>query len=276
MQPTRNPARRRPRPWLMRTAAGTALLGALLAAPVAAQEATALPAAVDKVEDTRAMLDKWVETRSVIAKERRDWQLGKEMLQQRIEVIKQEIATLRGKIGDAEKSLGDAEKKHQELIRDNARLKEASSALQGVVGALEARTKTLLKQLPEPIKERTKPLSQQLPDNIADNKLSLGQRFMNVIGILNEVDKFQREITVASEVRQIGDGSTAEVTAIYIGLGQAYYVNNKGTAAGIGTPTADGWVWKPANDAAPRIARAIAILKNEKVAEFVPLPVQIL
>lgn len=273
MQPTRTPAaRRRHGVWLI---VATALLPALLATPVAAQE-TAPSAAATRVEDTRAMLDKWVETRSVIAKEKRDWLLGKEMLGERIEVVKAEIATLRGKLADADKSLGDADQKRQELVKDNARLKDASSALQGVVGTLEARTKTLLKQLPEPIVERIKPLSQQLPYNIADSKLSLGQRFQNVIGILNEVDKFQREITVVSEVRQIGDGSTAEVTAIYVGLGQAYYVNNKGTAAGIGTPTADGWVWKPANDAAPRIARAIAILKNEKVAEFVPLPVQIL
>ena len=70
-------------------------------------------------------------------------------------------------------------------------------------------------------------------------------------------------------------GSTAEVKALYIGLGQAYYVTPTGDAAGVGQPTPDGWKWTPANDLAPEISRAIAILQNEEVPAFVPLPVTI-
>jgi hypothetical protein len=44
--------------------------------------------------------------------------------------------------------------------------------------------------------------------------------------------------------------------------------------AGIGTPSPEGWVWKPANEAARAIADAVAILENEKVAEFVRLPIR--
>jgi hypothetical protein len=65
------------------------------------------------------------------------------------------------------------------------------------------------------------------------------------------------------------------VTALYVGLGQAYYVSANGTMAGVGRPSENGWSWEPSNDAADEITDAIAILKNEKVASFVPLPIKV-
>jgi hypothetical protein len=120
-----------------------------------------------------------------------------------------------------------------------------------------------------------KPLSQRLPDDANETKLSLAERFQNVVGILNEVDKFNREISVTSEVRTLADGSSVEVTSLYIGIGEAYYVSANGAIAGVGVASEQGWIWKPANEAAPQIADVIAVLKNEKVASFIQLPVEV-
>jgi hypothetical protein len=76
-------------------------------------------------------------------------------------------------------------------------------------------------------------------------------------------------------VRKLADGTTAEVTALYVGIGQAYYVSGNKKAAGVGTASDEGWVWTPKNEAAREIARAISILKNEEAADFVPLPIVI-
>lgn len=227
------------------------------------------------VDNTRAALEKWVETRRIISKEKHDFELGREMLTERIELVQREIESLRVKIGEAEKSITEADKKRAELLDENEKLKEASASLSGTVIKLEARTKEILKRLPDPIRERVKPLSQRFPENPAETKLSLGERFQNIVGVLNEVNKFNREITVTSEVRKLPDGTSAEVTALYIGIGQAYYVNGKGDVAGIGTASPEGRVWTPANKAAAGIARAIAILKNETAAAFVQLPIEI-
>ena len=80
---------------------------------------------------------------------------------------------------------------------------------------------------------------------------------------------------MVSEVRELPDGSTAEVQTLYIGYARAYYCTNKGDIAGTGYPTAEGWKWEPDNSIAQQVADSIAILKNEKVAEFIPLPVTI-
>jgi len=249
----------------------TLIAAALFASsgPLGAQEEGA------KVERAKAALEKWVETRRVLSKERRDWAEGKEMLLSRIDLVKREIESLRSRIGDAEQSVAEADKKRADLLEENEKLKEASAELAGVVILLERRTQDLLKRLPDPIRERVKPLSQRLPANPDETRLSLSERFQNVVGILNEVDKFNREISITSEVRALPDGTTVEVTALYVGIGQAFYASTNGRAAGVGTPSEDGWLWTPADEAAPWIAEAIAILKNEQIAGFVRLPVRI-
>jgi hypothetical protein len=76
-------------------------------------------------------------------------------------------------------------------------------------------------------------------------------------------------------VRTLPDGTSAEVTALYLGIGQAFYSGANGKIAGIGTASDQGWVWKQADESAAEIARIIAILNNESVASFVQVPVEI-
>ena len=248
-------------------------IGAVLVVIALGWTAQAVPQ--DSVDKVRATLEEWVETRRVISKEKQDWVLGREMLNERIELVHREIASLREKITLAEQSISDADKKRMELVDENDKLKEASETLRGIVAGLESRTAGLIQRLPDPIRERIKPLSKALPEDPNKTERSLSQRFQNVIGILNEANKFNREITVTSEVRTLADGSVAEVAAVYVGLGQAYYTGANGTVAGVGRPSENGWIWEPANDAVDQIADAIAILKNEKGASFVTLPVKV-
>jgi hypothetical protein len=268
-----------PRGWLLAAAVGLLASGALAAEKSAAEPDTprAAPpdAAPDGVDDTRAALEKWVQVRRIISQERRDWALGRQILTERIELVGHEAESLRSKVREAEASITEADKARAGLIEENERLKKASDALVAAAAALEVRTRELLRRLPEPLRERVKPLSQRIPEDPKDTKLSLSLRFQNIVGILNEVNKFNREITITSEVRPLPDGTSAEVTALYIGLGQGYYVGANNQVAGIGTASPDAWVWTPANEAAPTIAKVIAILKNEQVASFVKLPIKV-
>lgn len=229
----------------------------------------------EKIESTRQAMEKWVETRRIISQEKRDLKLAKEMLNERIELVQQEIESLRGKIKEAEESIAEADKKREDMIEENEKLKQASSSLVGVTDSLENRIKKLLSRIPDPIRERVKPLSQRLPDDQKDTKLSVAQRFQNIVGILNEVDKFNREVSAHSEVRSLSNGSSVEVTAMYLGIGQGYYSSADGSVAGVGSAGEDEWVWQEDNAAGGQIKDTISILKNEKAATFVQLPAQI-
>jgi hypothetical protein len=233
------------------------------------------------IDDMRAVMEKWVETRRVISHEQREWVLTREVLADRIELVEREIAALREKIAESEAALAETDQTYAELVDRNDLLKDTAHLLQEDVTDLEARTLALISRLPNPIRELVRPLSQALTSSAAEQdaggttETSLGIRYQNVAGILNLVNKFNREISTTSEVRPMTDGSSSEVTAMYIGLGQAYYVNSAGTRAGLGRPGVDGFVWSPLDTASADISRAIAVLKNEQIAEFVPLPIVI-
>ena len=111
-------------------------------------------------------------------------------------------------------------------------------------------------------------------------QLSLSARYQNVIGVLNAVDKWNRAVTLKSEIRELGTGGSVEVSVLYVGLGQGYYVgapgkDGKATIAGVGIASPTGWNWRETNDLAPAIQRAVSIYKNEGLAALVRLPVQI-
>lgn len=225
--------------------------------------------------DTRTALAKWIETRQIISKERQQWQFDKQILTERAELLQREIDTLRQRMAEAEVSMGDADKKRGELLIENDALKQHGQRLQELATRLEARLGELVPRLPAPLAERIKPLTQRLPTPGGETKLSVSERFQNIIGILNEITRFQREITVATETRTIEPGRVAEVKTLYLGLGQAYYVTSRGDAAGIGRPGPTGWEWQRADELAGNIQHAIAILQNERVASYVPLPVEV-
>ncbi len=228
------------------------------------------------IEQTRAKLDQWVETRRLISEEKKDLALSLQFLNDRIDVLQSELDAMKQRTAEAQEQLESTDEKHQELTGQNEKLIAGAQSLRDMVDVIEQRTMQLLAASPQMVRERVRPLSQQMPENEEEKqKLSLSARFQNVIGILNEINKFHTEITVTSEVRDLGDGESREVTVMYLGVSKAYYVSASGDVAGVGSPGEDGWVWTSRPEAAKPISQAIAILKNEQVASFVPLPMEI-
>jgi len=254
---------------IVRRLALAASLGTLLAGGAWAQESEVL-------QSTRDTLARWVKTKQMISEEDRDWQLGREVLEQRVALLEREISTMETKIADARKSIADADAKRRDLASEKSKLVHAAEALSDAIGPLEAKARELVALLPDPIGQRVAPLSRRIPESKeAQARLSLSERFQNVIGIFNEVNKFNQDLTVASELRALPDGTTAEVTAVYVGLAQGYYVTADGRAAGIGEPAPGGWKWTPANELAGPIAEVIGVLQEGKNPLYVPLPVRI-
>jgi FtsZ-binding cell division protein ZapB len=249
----------------LRSALGTgSLLGAaalVAALGLSAGEAESAAAPQDGLDTTRQALEEWVETRRLISLEKRDHALGRQALEDRVDLLEREIAALRERTDDARSSIAEADRKRDELLSESEALKAASTVYAERVAALEARTRELLAGLPEPVLDRVKKLSQRIPEDPAETKLGTAERFLNIVGILNEVDRFNREITLSSEVHE--------------GLGQGYYVTNSGDAAAVGSAGPDGWTWTARNDAAADITAAIDILKGKEVARYVRLPIQV-
>lgn len=224
------------------------------------------------LEETRLVMGKWIETQQVIAKERNDWSQGKGVLEDRIALVAGEVATLEERVSQQTASLAGALARKAEVVAENERLKALQSRLADSIAGMEVQVRTILKQLPDPVQSRLQPLVARMPFDGAKATTSAAERFQNVLGILNEVNRSNGEIAVQYEVRTLADGSKAEVQAVYVGLAQGYFVSPKGEA-GIGRPSADGWIWSPAPASANDILTTLEILQGKHTPAFVPLPV---
>jgi soluble cytochrome b562 len=226
------------------------------------------------LEETRLTMGKWIETQQIISKERKDWQQGKEILAGRVDLVKQEIATLETKIKEAQSSVDAADAKHGELLEAQKKLEAIDATLADAVGGMEQQVRRLMKQVPEPIRTKLEPLFQRIPEDSTKAKVSVAERFQNVLGILNELNKAATDLTINYEVRNLADGKPAEVRVIYIGLTQAYYVSSGGEA-GVGRPGPEGWTWEPSKTIANDVSMALDIQQGKQTPAFVPLPAKL-
>jgi FtsZ-binding cell division protein ZapB len=231
--------------------------------------------AQEDLENARQSIGKWLETDRLITREEQDWRVGKELVTERIELLRRESEALKEKIARTRQETADAAAQVAGLRAQNETLKAGLKPLQQDIKHLELRTLAILPWTPEPVRIRVAPLSQRIPANPADSKLTLSERYQNVIGTLNELNKAARELAVSGEVRKLADGRQIEATVFYVGLCQAYYVNEKIGVAGIGKLGPLGtWAWEENNGIAPTIAQVLGIYRSEKPAAFVSLPIE--
>ncbi|MDF7823132.1 DUF3450 family protein [Pontiellaceae bacterium B12227] len=234
----------------------------------------AIRAQAQELDQTKEALSKWVETRKLVSEEKQKWELEREILGDRIDLVRNERDTLNSKIHETQSLITDADGKREDLVKEKDALKNASATLVNRIYTLEREVLALLPTLPDPVQDRIKPLTQRIPKE-QKTDLSLSERYQNVIGIINDLNKGAGEITVISEVKKLSDGSTAEVQTMYIGYATGYSCNNNGDVAFVGAPASNGWKWEQNNAIAQTVADSISILKNEKIAAFMPLPVSI-
>ncbi len=226
-------------------------------------------------DSTRTKIQKWVETEQLISEKKAEWQEGKGILQARIELLQSELGDYEERIEKAESEIAKSDEQAGKLEAQSQDLKAATDALRTMIVGMEKKLKSeVLASLPQVLGDKIRPLSQKLPENPDETDLSLSQRFQNVVGTLNEINKFNASISTSTAIREL-NGKEVEVKEIYLGLGQAYFVNNDGTQAGTGTPGPNGWDWQPVNDRAPEMMKIFQILDGEGLAEYIPLPFEV-
>jgi Skp family chaperone for outer membrane proteins len=232
-------------------------------------------AAPGDFDAARQTIQKWAETQEIHAKEKKEWAEGKGLMEARLLLLESEIAQLEGKIAEAGKNMEDIAKREGEAARQQEEIKKQTELFGDTVGELEKQIQGLFAYIPESLQEKLKPLYRRIPEDPVTTKVSLAERFQNVLGILNEINRLNNEISLVSEIRNLPSGASAEVRTVYVGLAQAYYVSPKGDRAGIGRPAAKNWEWQEVNELAPNIREIIQILNNKATPKFVQLPLKI-
>ncbi len=227
-------------------------------------------------DKTRAHIEKWVQTRQLIAKRTADWRVERESIGQSIGLLMREIDLLKGEINKSEQvdSEADAEKKRITLSLED--LKKANQVVDAALWGMERQALALMASFPDPLKDRTSNVRSRIPLKKEDLRgRSAAERMQNVVAMLNEADRFNSAITLAIEVRKDAEGKDRQVQALYLGLGHAYYADQGGSFAGVGVPGAEGWTWTVNAELGSTIRKVIDIYENERKAKFIAIPVNI-
>lgn len=275
MNQPRVPSRTTPRAFAI-LATGL-LLGLQAGASIRADEpparATIAPSG-EAPESARTLLAKWMETERILARERETWQHSRDMLKARIDLVNGEIRAQEEKTRALRTADADLGGKRAALSADDRSTRAVLGALSESIGSLESAVRGLSVRFPEPLLARIRPLVDRMPADPAHTRVSLAERFQNVVGILNEANKFDNDISMNAEIRTLSNGAPSEVRVVYVGLGQAYFVSANGEA-GIGRPGPDGWHWDVDRGIAPGVAQVVEILQAKSKPKLVPLPVDI-
>ncbi len=255
-------------PGSLRGVVGWVLWGVIVSVPN-----TNAPAAESPLEATRAGVAQWVQTRQLISSTRSDWERDKEALTQTKALYERELASIEERFSRLSTNVTQVDRDLTQARVETEAAEAALARAKELAGALESRLNALLPQLPPPLRQQADPLLKRLPKN-ADSaeKASAAERLQTVVGLLNEIDKFNGSVAVVSEVQKTADGAEVQVDTVYLGLAQAWFVDREATIAGVGVPGARGWEWESRPELAPAIRLAIAAYREAETPQFVLLP----
>ena len=241
--------------------------------PVFAQEAKVSP-----TEELRTSVREWVETMRGIQQEENEWSRDQEVLANYKEGLEKEITDLKEQIADAKTRKAGADQESLDKSAERDRYAAAKDELSKAVRALEESLSGKLPLFPDPLLKEPK-VAQGIEDLKRDLALpedkrgeGVSKRLLNVINLLTEAEKFQQTVHIRPELRTDGQGREFNMQVIYFGLAMAYAVNDDGSFALAGRPTADGWKFVERGDLAADIKKLIAATTGDQDAAFVNLP----
>jgi hypothetical protein len=229
-------------------------------------------AKAESIKESKAALAKWMQSQQIISKELAEWATARDIFNDRVELTKGQLEAIEEKLKGVEEEIGKADTAKVAAIQRKDELLAATEALRSELPALEEQVRDRHTLLPVPFQDKVAPIFQRIPTDPKTTKISLAERYQNVIGILNEVNKLHNEITVVSEIRLLADGKPTEVQTIYLGLAQAYYLSMKGDAAGTGKPGAKGWEWTPRNELTKPLKDVLAVMNAKTKPRFISIP----
>lgn len=224
---------------------------------------------------TRATLEQWVQTRQLISKTKSDWQADKETLEQTVQLYERELRSIDEQMTKVSTNNTQVAKEMDEALALRKISNETLDGARQFAADFEARAKKVAPQLPTPLQDILKPLLARLPTDPANTKMLAAERLQVLVGVLNELDKFNNAVNLFNEKRKNPKGEEVAVQTVYVGLGAAYFVNEAGDFAGTGAPGVNGWEWVVKSEIAPAVQEVVKIYRNERTARFVTLPAAI-
>ncbi len=222
-----------------------------------------------QASEVRTGLKQWVLTKQMISREQAGWEEQQQTLTDLNGVRQREIKHLGEFTKTAGVRIAEIEKKRKQFSEEEAQLKKWRRDLKAQITKLENELRPLLVIFPAPLRSKMAEVIGRF--ETADAQEPLQHRTRDVLLLMQAYLNFQNTITLDTDIRSI-DGEDREVDVLYMGLTQAWYVDQTGEYSGYGMPGLKGWTWTEEPALATSIRQAIAIQSRQATPAFVRLP----
>ena len=220
-----------------------------------------------QIVELRETISKIVDVEALRTKEAADWEARKDTMGELLEVRRRELQLLTEELEKAGASAGGFDERRNQAQADLDALREVRSLVSNAVAAAKPRLLSLTESFPQPLRREVKTETLTLESWEAGAEARDG--LQAILGIISKAEQFNRRITRVNEIRE---GRETEV--IYLGLARAYYADRNG-AAGVGSPTPEGWTWEARPELSAEILSALDQLDRRRPPEVIDLPVKI-
>ncbi|HEY7885691.1 MAG TPA: DUF3450 family protein [Cellvibrionaceae bacterium] len=227
------------------------------------------------------LMNTWLNLESQRGKLVTDWNERKQQLENRITLLDREANVLEEMLDEASSDVSEVDERRQALTVEQQNLEQQQTLMQAAVDRAIIQLQALAVRIPPPLeKDWQKGLEQ-----LNREELSLSEKLEKILSLSKSAEQFERRIAVHRDIMALPaeDQSlrNVQVTQIYMGLSQGWYVNSTADRFGYGYADANGWHWQHMTENnrgeidvdAKQLLRLLAMIENPTQAEYLILPV---
>lgn len=215
----------------------------------------------------RETISKIVDVQTTESEERSEWKSRKAEFAALLELHARELKLLDEELAKAGNSASGHEEATAEMKSDIESLKKTRSLTSEAVARNIPRITEIAKRFPSPLRKE----AETEIANLESWKPSDEPRdaLRSILDVLAKAEQFNRRLTRTTEILE-----GREVEVLYLGLGQAFYMDLK-DKAGIGQPGSTQWEWKSKPEIRAELTKALEALDKKRPPTMVTLPLEI-
>ncbi len=241
------------------------------------------PGIASESADLQQLMTTWLNLESQRGKLTTDWNERRQVLQHRLTLLEREAEVLEEMLAETSEDVSEVDERRQQLTQEQQTLEKRQEAMRAAIEAAIIKLDALSVRIPPPLQEEWSTGLAQ----VKRDEMNLSEKLEKILSLSKTAEQFERRIAIHHDVMSIAgaeDSKNVQVTQLYLGLSQGWYVSSEGDYYGYGYADANGWHWQhlsrggagssevPVNP--EQLLRILAMIENPTQAEFVTLPVK--
>lgn len=236
------------------------------------------PNAVAELDTVRENLSRALAYRDQAAREQQAWELRKGEMENLILLAEEETRNLETIIELARPILENLESRKLELAMASEESRDLVDFLRSAAPALGANLLEKSARWPEPLIREVQPQLHEIEINLArlpgtGSEPGLQKLIRSTIEALEVALAFQNKIHLNSVLHTLEDGRTAHFEVVYLGLATGFYLSDELGLVGEIVMRDGEWRWEARDDLLEPVRTFVEILKEERRATWVGLPI---